>query len=302
MCSKQHIVNYLNHLGYPIELLFYNTLENTRDIYDIIIKQKKNRFRYPTNCLQREDFSLIGVNHNCISFESFKKVENVICELVQSGKFVLLWGDEFFLPYRESYLKMHTPHSFLLCEYNSKTESYLVHDLPDFYKYINSHTIRQACDHVDVNLKYLIYFDNGETNKPNINLIMEHYQLFIQKYQDDYYLFDNISDILNNKCDQNFSDNDEIFDLLDNAFSILNGSRLLFSKFLNSIQYEQDIVKKVLDSSALAGLIKNILQKNRLTGTMSVKSIQEKCTLLKEIEMEVIYNLKKKITAVASSK
>ncbi len=121
-------------------------------------------------------------------------------------------------------------------------------------------------------------------------------QQFIQwiiSYEDDYYLYDFAASQLANHSSNS---QNPIFEQLISAFTIVSGSRAVFLKFfLRYISQFSTIQALLAESTLQSELLANALLKFRITNRIDIKRFQEKCLLVKSLDMEVIQELKKSL-------
>src|SRR4051812_39399461 len=89
-CYHSLLISYLNSLEYPVDLLFYRSLENTKDIYNHYIKKNGWKWNYPYTILSDEDLLMLQVRLIQQRSTSFRNIEQEIQTLLSSGYLIFL--------------------------------------------------------------------------------------------------------------------------------------------------------------------------------------------------------------------
>lgn len=279
-CEKVLVISHLDHCRAPVEWLFFLSYENTNEILDHCINQKRRWWEYPSK-LTRNTLPLIGARLNSLRFATFKQAEGTIHELIDKRKLVLFRVDTFYQPNRPNYLVEHRQgHMVAIKDYEAKvlsTEFLMLDDLDikDLSKlYVDREVVEQMYNHSLFNeIFYLDYDENFEIDKDNIMTLFE---VERRKIKSDPNAIPRIERFM--KEDRKSLDNStENFLYLSDAFKLLSGSRELFSRFLKHISFNETMVSEVQKCAELAEIIYLSFIRSSLTGRLS-RSLLDVCT------------------------
>ncbi|BFH69719.1 MAG: hypothetical protein E6230_17190 [Paenibacillus dendritiformis] len=290
-CRKMQSISYLSSIKVPIELIFYNAMESTDDIFEQVIVQGKSRHQYKSRLLSKEDLSLIGVKENVRSIQSLNEVQSVIVDLIDRGNVVFLPLDQFYFPHRGHYLKRHVFHTFTISSYHktSKNTYFYVHDFdPEFTGDVSGELITTSLEHWKAPIN-LFYYDIERRNNLQKNIIEENFLKLIQKFNDSYHLYDWIPSLIEENPDY------KLLNSLDHALAVLAGSRNLFKNYLIAINYNEPIVVKLKEFCHCAELLKNVLLKYSITGRVNKEKIEISVQKLKAYDENIMFSINREL-------
>src|SRR5690606_13698105 len=100
-----------------------------------------------------------------------------------------------------------------------------------------------------------IYFDYDVLTHENArDIAKQHYQIWLESFDDDFSFYDRISDIVQ-RGDHYFTNASQAYGQLISAFSILSGSRHMFSKFCTVMGMPSELEQSWMECSKQAEVI-----------------------------------------------
>jgi hypothetical protein len=293
-CEKVLIISELDHSGAPVELLFFNAYENINLILEHCMDQKRRWWEFPSK-LSRDNLPLIGAQLNSCRFESFKQASQPILELIDQKKLVLFRVDTFYQPNRPNYLVEHRQgHMIAIKDYEAKdlkTEFLVLDDLDikDLSKlFLGSEVVEQMYNHSLFNEIY--YLDYDGSFDIQLNHILALFKAELGKIESCPNAIHHIKRFIGDD-NKSFSNSNEKFLYLSDAFKLLSGSRELFSQFLSHISFNETIAKEVQECAELAEIIYLSFIKSSISGSLS-PTILDGCAAYFEREDKLIESLK----------
>lgn len=302
-CFMGHALSYLKLMEFPVELLFYNCLVNTEQIYDSFIVQERDRWHFPTPFIE---LSILGAYYTARPFPSFEEAKPEIQRLVDQGKVVFFIGDGYYIPHRvESYRKFSQDHNFMITGYRT-TETgthWFVEDhaRPDFYDYYDEALIRDCYDLADYpNAHQIVYFefDLDKSRNPDRQKIEEQFTACIATYTDDLGMFQRVL--------HNFTIHQTDLTEMpggnlgtERALFYLASSRELFRRFVVTFPIEGELASLLKQSIDLAFRVRAIIFRGRAR-QVDLPKLEITLEQLKETEAQILACLSpwtKKISA-----
>jgi hypothetical protein len=293
-CSKSQYVSYLKHKGFHVEALYHSCLDTSDEIYEQIINQKKSRWHYDELGFHQEDWPLIGVKKRNVYSGSFHALRHGISSLIDQGEVVFVSVEVFHIPHRHhSYQKEHSPHSLMINGKAPNGDFYILDEAaPIFAHFKYKASMLEKCFCEGTGFRSITFFEQRE--KKTKEDIRKEAKLLFNKYFNDYKdsfkLHDYLLDYLNSDNQMNFKDT---VHPLSAAYTLLSGSREMFSKFSEFMDLDEMIVRTAIQSSDAANQIRNTLNKAILRGKLKKETLSKKVIDLVEIEKKLISLLKR---------
>ncbi|WP_195571669.1 hypothetical protein [Paenibacillus sp. 1001270B_150601_E10] len=290
-CWKYEMSGYLNGKGLPVDYLFYNALESTDKVYAEIMQKKKNRWIFDTTCLrQDEQLELIGVRLVRESPESFEQLASLITRAMGMNSAVMLLMDSFYVPHKEHYAKMHTPHSYIITSshFDGSKQDHLynlvdivIDDYGD-YPYTGSE-LKPMYENSQGAYRAVAYYDFESSGVIQEERILAAHLEHLDQHRDHYTLHDQV--IAGLDCFTAFSDQKELLYHLDMAYTFLAGSRYLYARFLNAIGHVR-ASEAYAKAGEQAESLSNMLRRYGIIEEVYMDELMEECKLMRELDQE----------------
>ncbi|GFN32205.1 hypothetical protein [Paenibacillus xylaniclasticus] len=301
-CIQSQIVSYCKHIGFPIEWLFYTSYERTADLREQFIEQNKSRWLYEGECLSPEELSLLHIEWHQTQVESFAEAEPLLMDVLGRGAFPILTCNLYDLPYKKlHYQKSSVKHRFIyagreqqggaathyvLDDNASAMGDFIVQPLPD-------HLLKQTFENSDKRVFWLLFRQPPEEAVIR-DQISRRLHDRIKEFPDDHRFYLEVDSLLDDREDALFEPGGMI-DRLVNAFTLLAGSRYVFSRFLQYYGGFEVQASRFSDCSLQAEIITNTLVKFKLSRRVNRPSIRDKCIHLQQAELAAQTSLRQAI-------
>ncbi|MFF2154440.1 hypothetical protein ACFVVQ_03920 [Paenibacillus chitinolyticus] len=286
-CSKMQLISYLSHIEVPVELLFYNALESSDEIFHNIVIECKSRYQYRSKILNDEDLAALGIKLHYENVDKLVDAEEIIIKMLDKFKAVFLPLDQFYFPHRLFYNKEHIFHSFIITNHITQGNEnffFLTDFDPNFSDYVKNSLVMQALTHLRFPVQFVSYeFKSEEISK---NEIYRKYSETFDKHKDSYELYSWIISVLENDMKE------ETLKSIDHSLAILSGSRFLFSKYISLLKGHENLAHQLIKISKDAEVIKNLILKYRITNLLKKQKIIELVQQLQYSEQKLLVNLK----------
>ncbi|MFD0587209.1 HAD-IIIC family phosphatase [Paenibacillus sp. GCM10027627] len=295
-CYKGQLISYLQCKGVPIELLLFNSFESTEEIVRQLFEEKiVMKWAYSTSYLkEEEEFPDIGLQMIYKEFNSFEEMEDEILALIRWGKWLVVSVDHYYLPHSTEMNKRLKPdpndgHTVIVTGYDPSTGQVTLlddgHTNYITYRY-PLNTIRHANNQLNDEKKYLLYFD-FTAKAPDKDNLKQKYRQWIESFKDDLAFYDSLGDhIIANK--NNMAELRRFID----ALHIISGSRTIFSKYLQFIEYDTAIIDQLQMCSQMADNLVRHIVKFTMSQDIETEQFQIESDGLKQLEKGIIAQLK----------
>lgn len=287
-CRNAQFVSHLRTKGVPVDYYFYNCFENTKTIYDHLFTQNKNRWLFDTNCISKnQDFNLLGVNVVEKKYTRFQSAKEHIAQLVKEDLSIFIWLCNYYIPHREHYQQYRSFHSFIFDDLIEGEEPhYVVQDPPKFRGEISEAIIKKAFTATPGMIRGITYLDYAFIEVDTKNL-MNKYKEWLNSFTDDFSTYMIVQKLIPNHLIKDV----EKFMYF---FAILFGSRLLFSRFLEVMSFDQALVNEAAECSGISESIHSmLLNYYEKKEEVDIEWIISQITVLVEKEKALISALKK---------
>ncbi|WP_214483013.1 BtrH N-terminal domain-containing protein [Bacillus sp. SM2101] len=294
-CSKCQYVSYLKDIGYPIEALYYNSLDSTDEIFNQMIKQKKSRWHFDELGFQQNDWKLVGVKKKDVYSNSLYNLQDGIKRIVKNGNMVFASVDVYHLPHRkQSYHQERAPHSLVIKGIDGDIVNILDEVAPTF-----SH-FQYSFEEIDISykdgcgFKHITYFEPCESvNNSELKKITKRYfNEFFEERTENYELFHSLEGLLKLNSPY-FNELAPTLDHLSSTFTLLSGSRQMFANFAEFVELDDIVVSLANHSSEIAESIRNMLNKAILRNRVKEQLVLDKAMKLWDTEKRLNNNLTK---------
>ncbi|MCK6259463.1 hypothetical protein LCY76_23100 [Fictibacillus sp. KIGAM418] len=292
-CSKVQYVSYLKHKGFHVEALYYSCLDTSDEIYEQIINQKKSRWHFDELGFQQEDWPLIGVKKRNVHAESLDPLRYGISRLIEKGEVVFLSVEVFHVPHRHrSYQKERSPHSLMINGMAPDGDFNILDEAaPIFSHFKYPWSLVDQCFSEGTGFRNITFFEEIEKRSTK-DIQKEAKHLFNQHldtFEDSHRLHNHLFEFLVSKEEVDFIDT---LQQLSAAYTLLSGSREMFSKFAKFIDMDKVIVETAVASSDASNQIRNTLNKAILRRRLKNEMLSEKVRELVQIEQHLVSLLK----------
>jgi hypothetical protein len=299
-CRTAQILIFLLEKKKLLPSLFFNSFESTETIYQNLFLYKIDRWHYKNEKIIN---NLINSNIKTITsfFRSYNEIEQYLIGVFQGGvDTVFVWGNNDFLPnrtYGKDYHDKGSLHSVFLKGYKTIDEKkyFLLEDnSPPFSDYIESQVVSDfMLIKTPSHKKNVMFLDYIEAQNIYQGKILEELFKYLNTLEGNSLLYDKIGQIVvGNNISKKFISQNEIFNYLSQAFSMISGSRFLFSIFMENVINLSEIVYILRRSSDLANNLFYIFYKASVLGKINEDGIMEKCRDLKNLDIETLTKLR----------
>lgn len=316
-CTKENIILQLRSKNIPVEILYYNCLENTDRVLQEIVYNRLERWLYPTKTLSETDLSLIGVKIQKIYFKNYNEVKRIIKELTKQHHIVMLYGDAYYLPYRlNDYNRRHILRTMAIVDIlNHHNNGYVYRVLSNngnshVYRLFNvaESNIESSLNLVPEEWRYIFFCDSSEVSE-TLSRWEEVKELFHNKFKeellkvtDTFEIYDVLSDVVSRERDD-FIKSDKVTQF-EMAMAFLSSSRYLLHQYFQKNTVPKtlwDTCSKTLSEiscllihcSNQLDLIRKLIIKASITKRLNISKIQMMCAELKTMEKEIRLKLLK---------
>ncbi|CAH0119653.1 MULTISPECIES: BtrH N-terminal domain-containing protein [unclassified Paenibacillus] len=269
-CRKMQFISYLSAINAPVELLFYNAMEKTDELFQQIVCEGKSRYQYNSSLLGKEDLELVGIQEKAILCKDIKQAERSIKDMIDRGKVVFIWLDQFYFAHRVYYLKNHFFHSFIISAYKQEEREtfYYLHDFdPDFTGFVDENAMAKALEYSKYPIE-LVYLDY-DPSALQFAQIQSLFQDRMDRNDDTFSLYEWIFA----QVDEDM--NDETLTKIDHALAMVTGSRYLLSKYLTQVKSGQAVIAQAEYIANFAQLIKNVFIKYTITRKINKEKLKK---------------------------
>ena len=286
-CRNAQVVAYLRSKGVPVDYYFYNTLENTKTVYDHLFAKNQNRWLFETGCLSnQDDFKLLGVQIVDQRYPKFHSAKERIVQLLKGGTSIFSWLCNYYIPHREHYRKYRSFHSFIIHDcVPGKEAKFVVQDPPVFYGEMSEEMLVKSFNSAPGAARGMTYADLGGVHV-DPKMLMDKYTEWLNGFSDDLVTYAVVKEQLPNQLQAD----QEKFKFF---FAIMFGSRLLFSRFLEAMSFEMSLVQAAAECSGISESIHYVLKHSKWED-IDVDTMVRQITELAEKEKHLIHALKNK--------
>ncbi|RCX17341.1 hypothetical protein DFP94_10965 [Fontibacillus phaseoli] len=297
-CRASKIVSYLKFANLPVELLFYNSFESTENIFKQCVGEAKPRWCYHTECMSYDDLKLLGVS---VEYKRFRSFDNAVSEMIaciDRGELVSFNSKMMFLAHRNSVQDEY--HYIYFSGHNLKEAkpyfTFLDDNescLGDYKPYkLDVETFRKAFIISKKALGFFKFFPYDPQQ-----LLAEttrRYHNWLLHFEDPCTFYDQVTSMLTAPPEN--MDFVSISERFIDAFTVIAGSRFIFSVYLQYRNQNPEVQQTLQEASRLSENLKNLLLKYKLTRTTNNGLLEEKLARLKQLEQQSIAILKAELT------
>ncbi|WP_338553237.1 BtrH N-terminal domain-containing protein [Paenibacillus sp. KS-LC4] len=287
-CRKSQILAYLHCHQVRIVPLFYNSYQSTEEVFKQIIIEGKSRWKYIEPSLSDKDLIRLGVIPRRRQFNCFTEAAMYLSNRLQRGKGepVFLWGDEFYLPYRQkAFQNIHSTHSLMCTQYDERFSSFYVQDWDGLYGYLEAKHIQDAFDSLPHSMRTVLELDfNAEhcaEDTETLRLFVE----WLKRFEDNGILYESV-------LNDGTAYSKRQWEAVDQCFGLIGASRYVFGQFLSYTKYREDEIDRIVECHLLAKQIVTIIRRFVLVGRMDWDDFKRKLNRLAWLEQDTILKLK----------
>lgn len=285
-CSQRQGIVALESFGYETANLFYNAQISTDIIREQVFLKQTPRYDFIYDGLRERDYATIGINYSEVKYRSFEEAIPQLVETINKNHFALVSCDVFLVPHRpEFYYKKHINHFVTLLSYNAENGEWQAIDdvssghLAKFT--FTSKYLSEICNAAKE--KVFRVFEKQPTEAREIrdsaiNLLFINSRI---NHRDNFIILEDIATMENNKVN---------VENMANVFSVILGSRICFSKFLQQNPTFSEAGKLSNRISAEARSVRDLLNIYAATGNFKREVIFPK--------VEEVVRMEKKLSAL----
>ncbi len=293
-CRNAQIVMYLRSKNVPVDFYFYNSFEDTGDIYRHIFVDDRNRWLFMNRCLRTaEDYGLLGVEIDRVHCPDFQIVKELVDERRNASVFV--WLNNYYIPHKEHYAKEKAHHSYIIHDRKKEgRREYLVQDPPKFLDYIDEDTIGKAYED-GTDMFKIVTAPVVHPADPDRREIADKFAGWARDFQDDFSFYDHARQMVSEIADSpndSWSHRKSVLEKLRFAFSMIFSSRFLFARFLEVMSMNPEWVDTALRCSKASESIRGYLNKAMFSRRLNDAVLNEKIAVLQEEEAAFVDRLK----------
>jgi hypothetical protein len=293
-CLFRHAVVWLERLGRPVQLLFYNALASTDQVLVQMLVERRPKFAFRCAAFSDADFELIGAKEVSVMAETFRDIRALVLERVQADEFALIEGNVYYLPHCLEYRKANNQHVVVVHGIEEDGRWAVVDDdaasILCSYTYEEGYLARFFENSVNRKLRY--YTLDPRLSAADAQALVEpKFCAFVLQHQDSHKFFESVGAFLQSPFDTLASKHH----LLHDAFALLSGSRQCFVSYLRVRGSHASLVEVAIACAKSAGTIKMILARAKLTGILSTDDLLDRVEQLRRQEVGLIQLLREQI-------
>lgn len=281
-----------------IDYIYCNALETTSRIYKGSFIEKKSRFDYE-NQIKLAILKYLNINLIVTQCSNYQELKSNMVELLNNGKEVFLYVDEYYLPYSLQYNTLHTSHSHMVIGYEFTDDRCMIFNTIDN---VGATIKQQKCAEEDlerafdaIKKNFVIHFEINENSNQSINkqYFIEQIRNLVIEYEDNYEIY---YDFINTSEEQweLLRKQTEDLSFYSHVFGLISGSRYCFLKALNSLGCHNHLIESYLTQYyQQAKVLMFLLGKAVFSSKLNMKSVKVKCKQLLELDKNLIKELKR---------
>lgn len=282
-CLYRHAVVWLERLGRPVRLLFYNALPTSDLVLAQMLVERRPKFAFRCDTFSDADFESIGATETAVMAESFADIRPRLLERVQAREFALVEGNVYYLPHCPEYRKANNQHVVVVHGLEADGRWQITDDdatsILRGYVYDEGYLAR-FFDH-SVNRKLRCFdIDHGRSTADALALIEPKFRSFVASYRDSGQFFDAVGDFLHSP----FDTAQQKHQLLHDAFAILSGSRQCFAAYLEARGSRATLVEAAAACAKAANTLKMIMARAKLGGALNEGDLLDRVVQLRQHE------------------
>ncbi|ACT08459.1 hypothetical protein Dd1591_3651 [Dickeya chrysanthemi Ech1591] len=289
-CAERHAIVFLKERRSEVDWLFYRALVSTDEIWAQIIQQKKPKYNFVSGCFSTQDFAALGIACHELRSDRYAAVKTDVDKLIHQQGFVLISGSVFYFDHCPEFRKKHLHHLVVLCGVDEGGQRYdMVDDNMASVMCRYQYNTRQVADFYENNGDRLVrYFtlDSFDVVQSR-DYFKSAFSVYLKNFQDSQRFFTDIIPFLENA----FETMDNKLHLLHDSFSVLSGSRHLFSHYLSSLQYKSDWVNDARELGKAAFVLKSLMVKAGITKRIDIDDIATRIEQLRQNEQALLQKL-----------
>ncbi|WP_018887696.1 BtrH N-terminal domain-containing protein [Paenibacillus massiliensis] len=281
----------------PIDAVYCTALESISRIYDGSIVKRQSRFHY-TNEMLLGELPRLGIHVKLLQGTSYTHLRQPILELLEQGKEVFLFVDEYYLPYSLQFQKEHLHHSHMLTGYEYHAdESLIFHVIDNVGAHIKEQTCPESilqCAFEALQQDSISYFEWEESEGVSWEraYFMDRLQQALISYEDNYELFYGLTEMTEASWAEMLHSEQDLA-CYGHAFGLLAGSRFCFLLALRALgcdgQREIDLLMKASDE---ARVIMFLFNKALFSRKLNRERIQGACHQILKFNEELLNGLR----------
>jgi|GEM_PF-2298336 len=314
-CRKNQLVSYLDYKKIPVDLLFYNALERSMDVYDSVFANRMDRNHYLDKAAPEETLNLLGVTSTHYTMTDFEQLQPEIENGLRTHDIVFVYGNGRFLDYKlDSYQTKDILHSLAIFKMEQENEGVSYHIFDDIY---DGPTYMSGRDyvHYKVSDKVAREFFINQRDDEGVNLlakermtvldfhpvdqqtalaaIQENYAKWLADYDDGFELYKLIPSLVQDESViGSFNTKEDFFEAITQVITLLIGSKKHFIRFLQYTNSSPELITMLEDSISSMEGVRFVLNKIRFSGRVDLVKLTQKSDLAFNKEQQFLQALR----------
>ncbi|MFF2886446.1 discoidin domain-containing protein [Paenibacillus sp. NPDC057967] len=289
-CRIIQIANYFHSISLPLEFYYYEVLESTDKVLSEIIELKKRKWKYKSNVLIESEMNDLGINPIRIPFKKLIDIKNIVQELLERNVPVFLWVKASEVTHNPN-LDQESKHSIMVESYSEKDGLYQIRDIPFFSEvFYKFNDLARMCDDIPEEVRGLLYFEFS-IGHLDTGILERKLKAYICNYHDKLVFFEYLKDVFL-LCEKTHNNLKEDFQYIDDALSIIAGSRYLFANALKKFEWNEVYYKLFMTISENVEKLKIMISIGLMRQKYDQKKIVQTINKIKKMEHEAIFLLK----------
>lgn len=282
-CGSSKVISYLLSQNILCEWIFFAALETTDTFFNHTMINKEPRWRYKSEVMKNYILNLLNIKEQKEVINSYEKFLEFWIKHKTTHKPLWVLTDVYWLKHRkEDYKCRHNYHWIMISSSDDNNNTFIILDdnsngIGDFISIQYKNEELEQSFVINSNVKH---YDIPKNKYFDKEIILKYFEEFILSFNDDFSSHERIAFEIEERAES-------IVNELIHYFSLLQGSRYLFSGFLKQISEFDNLSKKYLEISRECQIIKNLLIKYRLLKKTRDKSLIS-MRIIDLIEMEKI--------------
>lgn len=288
-CRTIQVINYLKASGMPVDYYGYKAMESSDKVFHEMIRLRKRKWRFPSNILRESDMQDLGLRPIRVLFQQFADVKDKLLELLNNNKGVFVWVNAEDVLHNLN-LEAASIHSIMITDYYNESHQYRIQDIPLYPELLYDEAdLATMCNNLLPIHKDFLFFET--VAGPDVDKLRSKLEAYIHNYTDGLIFFDYFIALLQSDG-QVGSELHELYPHLDDALSILAGSRFLFAKALLKYGFHERYHDLYMVISRNVEILKLTFMKAAVTRTYDYQKSLDLILKIKRMEREALHLLK----------
>lgn len=283
----------LQEWGMPVEALYYNAWESTKEIYEHLYVKKSKPWFYRSPCLEPSELGLIGIPYEQVPYADDEEIAPLLQRIDYSASAAFLWISCGEAPYAKpgTFGDPEAVHSIWVCGWSpepSGSGRYAIRDTyPDYEGDISEEDLRRMCKVPALNTEdravFLMRKPEAKAS-PDWNRIRERYAERMARQQGDTAYYEIVRTYASGGGTGPFASLAELYDCHAHAFKFIAGSRYAFSCFVEAAEGDRSLAEILRGIARKADMLKSFFLMAIHGGSANAAIIAQLCSEIQELE------------------